>query len=202
MIEGYRRYHALSDPADRPRQVGFSMQLLDEFLRFYHLPHRARLFAAAGITNDQVVHDSALLWLERFHWWGQYPRAVQFAEQVRADPAAFAIGDDDLTSRGNLLAFSVRDRTILHGYEQQTIEESRSVLEALRARPKPTPEELLAHARLATSIGWMLDTGGLLDSARRHYVEANAVFKQISGYRNELAMLLNNLASCTPARAR
>ena len=33
---GYQEYRTLSDQANRERQVGFAMRLLDEFLRFYN----------------------------------------------------------------------------------------------------------------------------------------------------------------------
>ena len=191
---GYQRFHELSDQAHRDRQVGFAMQLLDEFLRFYNTPARRRLFTAADISPEQVTRENALLWLERFHWWASYERAVQFAEKLLADPAGFYIRDEDLAIRGNLYAFWVRDRTILYGYEPEAIEKARPILDALRQRNSQGHEELLARARLATSIGYMLDQGGLLDSAARYYVEAKTAFSSLGGCRDELAMLLNNMA--------
>jgi tetratricopeptide (TPR) repeat protein len=191
---GYDKFRKLSDQAHRDRQVGFSMQLLDEFLRFYNTPARRRLFAMAEIEPEQVTRENALLWLERFHWWASYERAVAFAETLMADPVGFHIRDEDLASWGNLYAFWVRDRTILYGYEPATIEKARPALDALRLCRSPGRAELLARARLATSIGYMLDQGGLLDSAAPCYVEAKTAFSSLNGYRDELAMLLNNMA--------
>lgn len=191
---GYEKFRELSDQAHRDRQVGFAMQLLDEFLRFYNTPARRRLFAMAEIAPEQVTRENALLWLERFHWWANYDRAVAFAEKLMADPAGFHIRDVDLAIWGNLYAFWVRDRTILYGYESATIEKARPALEALRRGSTAGRAELLARARLATSIGYMLDQGGLLDSAAPYYVEAKTAFSVLDGYRDELAMLLNNMA--------
>ena len=191
---GYETFHELSDQAHRDRQVGFAMQLLDEFLRFYNTPTRRRLFAMAEIAPEQITRENALLWLERFHWWANYGRAVEFAEKLLADPADFYVRDEDLAIWGNLYTFWVRDRAILYGYEPETIERARPILDALRQRKSPGREDLLAHARLATSIGYMLDQGGLLDSAAPCYVEAKTAFSSLGGYRDELAMLLNNMA--------
>ena len=175
MIEGYRRYHALSDQANRARQVGFSMQLLTEFLRFYRFPHRARLFAAAGITNDQVVCDSALLWLERFHWWGHYERAVQFAD--RAPPILLRSPSAMTFWLAAATCWPSRCATAPSSMAMSSRPSKRAAACWKRCGHAPADTgRVLARARLATSIGWMLDTGGLLDSARRHYVEANAAF--------------------------
>jgi len=191
---GYQKFRDLSDQAHRERQVGFSMQLLDEFLRFYNTPPRRRLFAMAEISPEQVTRENALLWLERFHWWASYERAIEFAEKLMADPTGFYIRAEDLAIWGHLYAFWVRDRTIRYGYEPRTIEAARPTLEALRRSETPGHSELLARARLATSIGYMLDQGGLLDSAAPYYVEAKTAFTALGSYRDELAMLLNNMA--------
>ena len=52
----------------------------------------------------------------------------------------------------------------------------------------------LAHARLATSIGYHLDLGGNLVEASSYYLEALAAFRELDCCWDELAMLLNNLA--------
>lgn len=191
---GYQKFRELSDQAHRERQVGFSMQLLDEFLRFYNAPARRRLFAMAEISPEQVTRENALLWLERFHWWASYERAIEFAEKLMGDPAGFHIREEDLAIWGNIYAFWVRDRTILYGYEPATIERARPILETLRQQNASDHEVVLARARLATSIGYMLDQGGLLDSAAPYYVEAKTAFTALGSYRDELAMLLNNMA--------
>lgn len=192
--EGYREYRELSDQANRDRQVGFAMRLLDEFLRFYNTPERRRQFAAAGIPDEQVVRESTLLWMERFHWWALYDRAVRLAGEVLAEPAAFAVHADDLGIVGNLYALWVRDRAVLYGFEQATVDRALPVLERLRSRAHPTDQEVLARARLATSIGFMFDLGGLLVLAEPYYVEAKAAFKRLGRHPDELAMLLNNMA--------
>lgn len=191
---GYQKFRELSDQAHRERQVGFSMQLLDEFLRFYNAPSRRRLFAMADISSEQVTRENALLWLERFHWWASYKRAIEFAEKLMNDPDQFYIREADLAIWGNLYAFWVRDWTILYGYEASKIERARPILEALRQQEASDREGLLARARLATSIGYMLHQGGLLDSAEPYYVEAKTAFTALSSHHDELAMLLNNMA--------
>ena len=191
---GYQEYRRLSDQANRERQVGFAMRLLDEFLRFYNNEDRRKQFRDAGIDHERVIRENALLWLERFHWWGQYRRAVEFAEQVRTDPITFHIGVGDAAILGNVVALWARARAILFGYEPETVEQADQMLKQVHEAAAGGAAVGLAHARLATSIGYHLDLGGNLGEASRYYLEALAAFRELDCCWDELAMLLNNLA--------
>jgi hypothetical protein len=57
--QGYEEYKRLVNLANQHRQVGFSMHLTDEFLRFYNTPNRRELFKLAGITNQQIISEVA-----------------------------------------------------------------------------------------------------------------------------------------------
>lgn len=191
---GYAEYRALSMEANRERQVGFAMRLLDEFLRFYNNPDRRKQFADAGIDHERVTRENALLWLERFHWWAQYRRAVEFAEKILADRAAFHIEPLDTAIMGNVVALWARARAILYGYEPATVEQSQAMLAQVRAAAADGEDVGLAHARLATSIGYHLDLGGDLAQASEYYLEAQSAFRELDCCWDELAMLLNNQA--------
>jgi hypothetical protein len=201
---GYEEYRARSDEANRERQVGYGMRLLDEFLRFCSHPDRRRQFADAGIDHEKVIRENSLLWLERLHWWAWYSRAVQFAIQMRSDPAAFHIRPEDTAIIGNVTALWARGRAMLYGYEPDTASAALDVLEQVRAAldtleqvrgaPDPRGALSLARARLATTIGWQLDLSGDLAQAVQYYLEALAAFRDLEGCWDELAMLLNNLA--------
>ncbi len=191
---GYQEYRRLSDQANRDRYVGFAMRLLDEFLRFYNNPDRRKQFSDAGIDPERVVRENSLLWLERFHWWGQYRRAVEFSEQVRTDPMTFHIGPDDAAILGNVVALWARGRAVLFGYEPKTVAQAVQILDQVRAAAARGGGVGLAHARLATSIGYHLGLGGNLAEASGYYLEALGAFRELDCCWDELAMLLNNLA--------
>ncbi len=189
---GYQQYRSLSDQASRERQVGFGMQLLDEFLRFYNTSDRRLQFKKAGIAHEQVIRENALLWLERFHWWAQYDRAVDFASKILADPAKFHIAADDAAIMGNAVALWARARTVLHGHELDTVAKADRALAQVREAVARGEAAGLARARLATSIGYSLVQGGHLDRASGYNSEAQAAFRERESRWDELAMLLNN----------
>ncbi len=191
---GYQEYRMLSDQANRERQTGLAMRLLDEFLRFYNNPDRRKQFAGAGIEHERVIRENTLLWLERFHWWAQYRRAIEFAEQIRTDPAAFHIGSSDIAIMGNVVALWARARAVLFSYEPETVKQASRTSEQVRTAASRGEPVGLARARLATSIGYHLDLGGNLAEAGRYYLEALAAFRELDCCWDELAMLLNNLA--------
>ena len=194
-VRGYPEFKRLSDEANRRRWVGYSMRLRSEFLRFYNKPDRREQFKEAGIPPEQVIRESAEMWVERFHWWGQYERNIAFASQILERPEDFEIRPEkDQALLANITALWVRDQTILHGYEPSVAEEALKALESLPPLSDCSETELMARARLSTSIGFQLRNGGLLVQAARHYVEAKAAFRKLGQHPDELAMLLNNLA--------
>lgn len=196
--QGYEEYKRLSSQASRRRWVGFGMRLLDEFLRFYNAPGRMRLFEAAGITHEQVVRESVQMWVERFHWWGQYEREIQFARRVLDQPDVLIRPEGDLAIQGNICALWARAEAVLNGYDPGVVEEAVSMLGRLPLLVDCTPEEALARARLSTSIGYQYRLRGLLAQAAAQYVDAKAAFLKLEDnledYLDEYALLLNNLA--------
>lgn len=193
---GYEEYKRLSDQANRRRWVGFGMRLLDEFLRFYNVvPERRELFDACGISHEQVVRESAHMWVERLDCWGQYKREVQFARHILDNPETFFIRvNEDVDILGNICAFWTGARAFLHSHEPYVLEEAQIMLKRLPLLVDCTPTQTLARARLSMSIGYQFRLGGQLAQAAKHYVEAKAAFEKLEGYRDELAMLLNNLS--------
>jgi tetratricopeptide (TPR) repeat protein len=196
--QGYEEYKQLSSQANRRRWVGFSMRLLDEFLRFYNAPERRKLFEAAGITHEQVIRESAQTWVERFHWWGQYERESQFARRVLDQPDVLIRPRGDLAIQGNICALWTRALAVLKGYNLEVVEEGFAMAERLPPLADCTPEQALARARLSTSIGYQFRLGGLLAPAATQYADAKAAFlklgPELENFRDEYAMLLNNLA--------
>lgn len=208
---GYAEYRALSDQANRDRQVGFSMRLLDEFLRFYNAPERQQQFEKAGITRERVIRENALLWLERFHWWARYERAILFGQRIIEAPEVFYIGPDDVALMGNVVALWARAWAIQHGCDETVLRRAVDALKAVRAAPPGADVEQAralkqARARLATSIGFLLDQGGELGAPESedadYYAEAEATFRELDCCRDELAMLLNNIAYRSAARGQ
>ncbi len=191
---GYQEYRTLSDRANRERHVGFSMRLLDEFLRFYNNPDRRKQFSDAGITHERVIRENALLWLERFHWWARYDRAIDFAERILDNPGIFHIGSDDMAIMGNVVALRARAYAILFGYRPEIVEQAEQMLARVREAASRGEEVRLPRARLATSIGYHLDLGGKIAQGEACYSEALAAFRELDCCEDELAMLLNNMA--------
>jgi tetratricopeptide (TPR) repeat protein len=192
---GYEEYKRLSDQANRRRWVGYGMRLLDEFLRFYNVPERRKRFEAVGISHDQVVRESVQMWVERFHWWGQREREIQFVRRVLDQPEAFFIRpQENLAILGNICALWARARAVLYGYEPGVVKEAQEMLRHFPVLADCTSEQAQARARLSTSIGYQFRLGGLLAAAAAQYVDAKAAFRKLKGDPDELAMLLNNLA--------
>ncbi len=189
----YQEYKDLSDQANRHRWVGFGMRLLDEFLRFYNTTERRRQFEASGITHEQVIRESAELWVERFYWWGQKQRCVTLAELIMDDPQRFQIRDDDLALLGNICARWADAKADREGYDTAVVARATSFLARIGDDPS-SPDATLAAARLNTSIGYQLRKGGQLRQATKSYVAGNTAYRRLERYKDELAILLNNLA--------
>jgi tetratricopeptide (TPR) repeat protein len=197
----YGEYKDLSDQANRHRWVGFGMRLLDEFLRFYNTAERRRQFEASGITHEQVIRESAELWVERFYWWGQKQRCVRLAEMIMDAPQRFQIRDDDLALLGNICARWVDVKADLSGYDASVVDRANAYLTRIGKEPA-TPEATLASARLNTSIGYQLRKGGQLRQATKSYVAGNTAYRRLERYKDELAILLNNLAYANARQGR
>ncbi len=207
--EGYAEYKRLTDQANRRRWVGFAMRLLDEFLRFYNsiTPNRRALFEEVGITNTQIIKESAWMWVERFEWWGQPEKVIKLADQIFAGPEAFSIfcsdessiwSDQDLAMMGNIYAFWTSSHAKIGGYSPQIVERALPMLKRLPDLVDCTPEQALARARLSTRIGYQYRLGGMLDQAVKYYMEAKTAFRKLGDelehFEEEYAQLLNNLA--------
>ncbi len=201
--EGYQEYLRLSEEAIRNRWTGYSIRLLDEFLRFYNEPgteegdpprRRAR-FEAAGVTHDAVIRESVRLWMERFYWWGQYEKAVRFAAKIEARPELFHINPQrDVAFLANIYARWIDSAATQTGYDERLVGQALKLLKRLPPLEDCTPEQAVAVARLNYAIGFQYRNGGLLHRAVEHYVIAKAAFRSLNAYHDELAILLNSLA--------
>jgi len=190
--EGYREYQVLTDRANRERQVGFAMRLLDEFLRFYN---NREQFVAAGISHDQVVRQSAQMWVERFHWWGDYSREITFARKVLDNPTRLSIRpQEDLAILGNVCALWARARAMLYGYEESVAAEAKGYLGRLPPVAECDRNQLLARGRLGTSVGYQYRWAGRFEDAVVVNRDAIAAFRKLGEYPDELAIVLNNQA--------
>jgi len=205
--QGYEEYKHLTNLANRHRWVGFSMRLLDEFLRFYNttVPDRRKLFREVGITDEQIIRESAWMWVERFDWWGQDDRVIQLAENIFSEPGAFAICSDgvstcsqqDIAIMGNIYAFWVGAQARRYGYEPNVAEKASAMLALMPPLVECSPEQVLARARLATAIGFQFRLGGLLDQAVSHYVDGIVAFRKLTNleeHSEEYTLLLQSLA--------
>jgi tetratricopeptide (TPR) repeat protein len=207
-LEGYEEYKRLSSSANRHRWIGFSMSLLDEFLRFYYadkssgsnqqLTSRREAFEKAGLSHEQVVRESAWMWIERFDWWGQDERLITFAEWVFEHPDdLFIQPDKDLAIWGNITAFWTGARARQHGYESEAVERADSVLGSLPRLSQCTTEEAFARARLCTAIGFQYRLAGMIDRAIEYYQKARAAFMELGQptlRHEEHALLLSSMA--------
>ena len=135
------------------------------------------------------------MWVERFEWWGQYDREIQFARRILEQPDVFFINpEQDIAILGNTCALWVHGRAVLYGYEPDVGEEAKLMLQCLPALADCTPEQALARARLSYGIGYQYRLGGLLTRAAAQYAEAKAAFRQLKDHQDELAIVLNTLA--------
>jgi tetratricopeptide (TPR) repeat protein len=148
-----------------------------------------------GISYEQVVRDSALMWVERFWWWGYYDQVQDLARRILDDPTAvFIRPDEDLDILGNICALWTRTFAILEGYNEEAVQSARTMLDRLPALPNCNAKQALARARLLITIGYHLRLRGLLQEAVQVYAESLASLRQAGGHRDEYSMLLNNLA--------
>lgn len=192
---GYEEYKRLSDEANRQRRVGYGMRLLDEFLRFYNDLDRREQLNAAGIPHEQVIRESAGLWVERFHWWAQYGNEIRFAQHVLDHPEDLYLRQvEDVGILGNICALWARACAILNGYNAAVVEAAQAMLQRLPTLEQSSLVETLARARLETSIGFQYRYGAELPHAVRHNVEAIKAFRTLDTREDELAIVLNNLA--------
>ncbi|MBN1878202.1 MAG: ATP-binding protein, partial [Anaerolineae bacterium] len=155
--QGYEEYKRLTDLANRHRWVGFSMRLLDEFLRFYNaiIPNRRALFEEIGITTDVILRESAWMWVERFFWWGRNHKLIQLAEHILEKPETFYIhcsaeattcSEQDLALVGNVYAFWANAQGMLHGYAPSVVDRLRAMLERFPTLEQCTPGQTAALA--------------------------------------------------------
>ncbi len=205
--QGYEEYKTLTEQSSRNRWTGFGMRLLDEFLRFYNNPSRHARFANSGLTEEQIVRESAWLWVERFYWWGQNERVIQLTEKILEDPEKFHIYcDEDATSCsaedlalvGNIYAFWTLARSKSLGYESDVLDKLQTVLNRFPSLAQCSNEQALALARLSTAYGYQCRLGGRLDQATTYYGTAKAAFRKLGddlkNYYDEYAPLLNNVS--------
>lgn len=200
--EGYAEYRRLSNIANRTRSVGFGMRLLDEFLRFYNRPGHHELFAARGITEEQVTRDSVRMWVERLHWWGMYKEELEFAPKTWRDPVRFNLDlARDVTTLSHMYALWARAHAMTYRYDAEVNTKAKWWLDQLPPIQQCDPDQALARARLSTSIGYEYRQGGYLNEAVAQDLQAKTAFRQANlalpeGYRyaDEMAILLQNLA--------
>ena len=192
---GYAEYHKLGEEANSRRWVGFAMRLLDEFLRFFNEPRKHKMLNEAGISYEQVVRDSALMWVERFWWWGYYERVQDLGRRILDDPAlVFIRSDEDVDVLGNICALWTRSFALLEGYNEEAVQQAQAMLDLLPALPDCTSGQALARARLLSTIGYHLRLGGRLQEAVQAYAESLASFRRVGGHLDEQSMVLNSLA--------
>jgi tetratricopeptide (TPR) repeat protein len=193
--QGYREYRRLANEANRLQAVGHAMRLLDEFLRFYNTPDRRVAFDKKGLSENRLTRESVQMWVERFHWWAMYDKELDFARKVLENPPTFCIDPArDCAILGNIIGLMVRARAMKYGFEQDAVDQALAMLNCLPPLDRCNDDETLARARLATSIGYEYRQKREFDLAVRHYRQANAAFRKLQGYPDELAIALNNLA--------
>lgn len=196
----YKGYKGLSEEAMGRRWTGFGMRLLDEFLRFYNVsendrfPNRERL-AKTGISEQQVLKDSLLLWVQRFFGWARYKEAIQLAEHIFARSDELTLSED-MVSLGAVRAYWAFSKAILAGqYEDNVAQEVQKALDRLLSAAKITDRAMaLTSARLHLTLGYVYRLGGRLAEAARAYSDSLLAYRTARGYQNERAMALNNLA--------
>jgi len=196
----YKGYKDLSEEAMGRRWTGFGMRLLDEFLRFYNaseddrLPNRERL-AKAGISEQQVLKDSLLLWVQRFYGWARYEEAIRLAERIFAHSDELTLSEERV-SLGAVRAYWALSRAILAGrYEEDVAQEVRRALDQLPSVAEITERAMaLTSARLHSALGYLYRLGGRLAEAAKAYSDSLLAYRIARGHQKERATVLNNLA--------
>lgn len=195
-VNAFSEYKRLTDDANRRRLPGYSMRLHDEFLRFYNIDERRKQFGRAGIPHEQVIRESAELWVERFHWWGQPEKTVAFAEKILTSPEDLNFSTEkNADMLGNICALWGRAKVMTEGFDLETV---KTITEWLERQPPlletSSPAQILTRARLETTLGFLYRDGERFVEATHYYSEALASFDSIEGHKDELAMLLNNIS--------
>jgi tetratricopeptide (TPR) repeat protein len=186
--KGYEEYKELTEQSSRNRWTGFGMRLLDEFLRFYNEPsHRAR-FENSGLIEEQIIRESAWLWVERFYWWAQNERVINLTEKILEDPEDFYIfcaedtvscSTEDLALIGNIYAYRSNAIARSTGYSPETADQLQTLLNRFPPLAQCTDEQTLAFARLANAYGYQKRLGGMLNQATKYYGLAKAAFRNL-----------------------
>lgn len=192
---GYKLYRSLSQEANRRREVGFAMRLLDELLRFYHTTRGRQSFEQIGLSDEQIVRDDARMWAERLNWWGRRDRLLRFARHILDHPEVVHLRrDQDRCALAHIAALWGRAVAIVEGYDISIAEGLREYLDPLPPLTESSTDEALARARLLVTIGWHYQEAGMLTQATEYYTAGRAAFKATGGYEDEYALTLNNLA--------
>jgi len=200
--DGYAEYKRLSARACAERKPGFSMRVRDEFLRFYNPLQRRKQFISRGISHEQVVRDSAQLWMERLHWNGNYDKAVDFGRKVLDNPGQFFIRAEDVDILGNVCALWARAYAMKFGFDEAVMAKTQEVLRSMPALDQCSENALLACGRLATSVGYLARWAGLFDLATDANSLALSSFRMLETYQEEQAIVLNNMATVYAKRGQ
>lgn len=192
---GYAEYKRLCDEANRWRAMGYGMRLRDEFLRFYNLDKRRKQFASAGIAHEQVIRESMQKWTELLHWMAMYVQEIRFVEKALERKEQLGLREaEDAPILGNVLALWARARTMKYGYEEENIHRAAQVLARLPAIDLCRTQEMLARARLCTTLGYAYRWAGRLEEAVEYSGQAAEAFRKLEDYQDELAIALSNQA--------
>ena len=148
----------------------------------------------AGLDEKRVEREAMLMWVERFHWWARQGDVIDLAERIVSDPTQFSITEADIAILANIQALLTRNRQMTYGPEPAVAAAAQAVWERLDQSGDASEAGVLARARLATSIGWQIYHLGQLDEAATFYRQALGAFRKLGRHRDELVMLLNNMA--------
>ena len=163
---GYKLYKRLSYQSAMSRIYGYDIPLLDEFLRFYNGEDHRAWFTNVGVSSDQVIREGALLWIERFHWCADYTLESMFVEAIDKKPQDLHIDvDKHLNLLANINALADRAKVMLHGFDPEIVKKDEALLEKLQKVNQNNEEDLIAIARLCTTIGYTYRCGGQFEPA-------------------------------------
>jgi tetratricopeptide (TPR) repeat protein len=85
--KGYESYSALADEAILAREFDFDMRLRDEMLRFFAESQNKERAISLGLALEEIDRESALRWISRWTNRGDYKRARQVVQRIRASEA-------------------------------------------------------------------------------------------------------------------